>query len=390
MKPTFLLRATAAIIPMMIAGAAHAQDGFYTAEQVQRGQELYDARCSVCHANSIRDSYQNSTATAATIVDAMVLNGMPLDNPGGLPAQDYVDIAGYILNHNGMALGDEVVAGTAAVQVAAIGADPADIAHVVLEETAEAAPARDYSPVTPEMILNPDPSEWLQWRRTVDNQGHSPLDLINRDTVGELELAWTYPMGVPGLQEVAPIVHDGIMFLATNQNNVMAVDAVTGDTIWMYTHTRPEFEGAYHGRQAERQKNSVALWQDSVILTTVDGRLMSLDALSGQVEWDVQVHDWEKGYSYTAGPLVVDGTPPPPVPWLLTARSSAASRAARSLAPMAAALSPRMMPTPAKKSGALTPSTIRTTRWLTNRGVAFRLKTVGVQPLGQPVRMMQN
>ncbi|WP_273689180.1 PQQ-binding-like beta-propeller repeat protein [Ketogulonicigenium vulgare] len=307
MKPTFLLRATAAIIPMMIAGAAHAQDGFYTAEQVQRGQELYDARCSVCHANSIRDSYQNSTATAATIVDAMVLNGMPLDNPGGLPAQDYVDIAGYILNHNGMALGDEVVAGTAAVQVAAIGADPADIANVVLEETAEAAPARDYSPVTPEMILNPDPSEWLQWRRTVDNQGHSPLDLINRDTVGELELAWTYPMGVPGLQEVAPIVHDGIMFLATNQNNVMAVDAVTGDTIWMYTHTRPEFEGAYHGRQAERQKNSVALWQDSVILTTVDGRLMSLDALSGQVEWDVQVHDWEKGYSYTAGPLVVDG-----------------------------------------------------------------------------------
>ncbi len=167
--------------------------------------------------------------------------------------------------------------------------------------------AREYSPVTSEMIVDPNPGDWLQWRRTVDNHGHSPLNQINRETVANLELAWSYPMGVPGLHEVVPLVHDGIMFLATNQNFVQAVDAVTGDMLWSYTHERPEFEGAYHNNQAARQKNSIALWDDKVILTTVDAKLMALNALTGQVEWEVQVNDWEKGYSYTAGPLVADG-----------------------------------------------------------------------------------
>ncbi|WP_354059441.1 PQQ-binding-like beta-propeller repeat protein [Devosia sp. 2618] len=155
--------------------------------------------------------------------------------------------------------------------------------------------------------MNPNPGDWLQWRRTVDNHGHSPLKQINRDTVSSLELAWSYPMGVPGLHEVVPLVHDGVMFLATNQNFVQAVDAVTGDMLWSYTHERPDFEGAYHVNQAARQKNSIALWDDKVILTTVDARLIALNAVTGQVEWDIQVNEWEKGYSYTAGPLIAAG-----------------------------------------------------------------------------------
>jgi len=166
---------------------------------------------------------------------------------------------------------------------------------------------RDYEPVTDEMILDPDPADWLQWRRTVNNWGHSPLDQINHDNVGDLELAWSWAMGEVGQQEVVPIVHDGIMFLGTNNNYVEAIDAETGDLIWSYTHERPEFEGGYHNNQAMRQKNSIALYGDSVILTTVDAKLMALNAMTGQVEWEVQVNDWEKGYSFTAGPLVADG-----------------------------------------------------------------------------------
>ena len=166
---------------------------------------------------------------------------------------------------------------------------------------------RSWTPVTDEMILDPNPSDWLQWRGTVNNWGYSPLDQINTDTVGDLELVWSWALGQGGQQEVAPIVHDGIMFLAENQNYLEALDAETGDLIWSYTHTRPEFEGGYHNNQAQRQKNSIALYGDSVILTTVDARLIALDALTGQVQWDVQVNDWEAGYSFTAGPLVADG-----------------------------------------------------------------------------------
>ncbi|NNU79928.1 PQQ-binding-like beta-propeller repeat protein [Halovulum dunhuangense] len=166
---------------------------------------------------------------------------------------------------------------------------------------------RQYSPVTNDMILNPAPGDWLQARGTVDNHGYSPLDHVNRDTVGDLELAWSWALPELGRQESAPLYHDGILFVATNNNHVEALDAVTGDLIWRYMHERPEFSGGYHNNQAMRQKNSIALWGDKVIMTTVDAKLMALDAMTGQVAWEVQVNDWEKGYSYTAGPLIADG-----------------------------------------------------------------------------------
>ena len=171
----------------------------------------------------------------------------------------------------------------------------------------QAQEARTYEPVTAEEILNPEPGDWLQWRRTVNSHGYSPLDQINRDTVKDLELVWGWALAQGGQQEIAPLVHNGIMFLGENQNSVEALDAVTGDRLWMYMHQRPAFEGAYHENQAQRQKNTLALWDDKVIMTTVDAKLVALNALTGAVEWEVQVNDWEKGYSFTAGPLVANG-----------------------------------------------------------------------------------
>jgi alcohol dehydrogenase (cytochrome c) len=165
----------------------------------------------------------------------------------------------------------------------------------------------DYKPVTNDEVLNPPAEDWLMWRGTLDNQGYSALDQINRDNVGDLRLAWAWPMPITGLQEIAPLVRDGVMFLGENRNVVQALDAVTGDLIWEYRHMLPTFEGGYHDRQADRQKNTIVLYEDRVILTTADAKIVSLDAATGQVVWEVQVNDWEKGYSYTAGPLVVNG-----------------------------------------------------------------------------------
>lgn len=172
----------------------------------------------------------------------------------------------------------------------------------------EAAAQRSYEPVTNEMILNPPENEWLMWRRTIDNQGYSPLDQVNKENVSDLELAWAWPMAEVGQQEVAPIVHDGIMFLSTNNNIVQALDAVTGELIWEYRHVRPEIPASagYQNNQARRQKNSIALYDDKVILATVDAKLVALDALTGQIAWETQVYDGSLGYSYTVGPLIVN------------------------------------------------------------------------------------
>jgi len=166
---------------------------------------------------------------------------------------------------------------------------------------------RQYSPVTADMLANPAPGDWLQSRRTLDNHGHSPLSQINRDNVADLELAWSWALPELGRQESAPLYHDGILFVNTNNNWVEALDAVTGDMIWRYRHERPEFTGGYHNNQAMRTKDTIALWDDKVIMTTVDAKLIALEALTGQVAWEVQVHEWEKGYSYTAGPVIANG-----------------------------------------------------------------------------------
>ena len=53
------------------------------------------------------------------------------------------------------------------------------------------AAEREVVPVTDAMLSNPDPDDWLMWRRTQDSWGYSPLDEIDRDSVARLTLAWS-------------------------------------------------------------------------------------------------------------------------------------------------------------------------------------------------------
>ena len=51
---------------------------------------------------------------------------------------------------------------------------------------------RNFQPVTDAELLDPDPSDWINWRRTIDGQGYSPLDQINRENVKNLQLVWSF------------------------------------------------------------------------------------------------------------------------------------------------------------------------------------------------------
>ena len=168
---------------------------------------------------------------------------------------------------------------------------------------------RDYPAVTDAMLQSPPAEEWLSWRRTMDNQGFSPLDQINRQTVGRLELAWAWPMADVGIQETAPLMHAGLLFLQTNDNIVQAVDARSGDLVWEYrpSLTPVPADHGYQRYQGRRQKNSIALYQDTVVLTTADARIVILDARNGKLLRETQVLDPALGYSYTVGPQVIDG-----------------------------------------------------------------------------------
>src|SRR5437867_2874264 len=99
------------------------------------------------------------------------------------------------------------------------------------------AQVKDFRPVTEAMLRNPAPGDWLNWRRTDNAWGYSPIDQITRQNVQQLQLAWSWAMDDTGAQEATPLVHDGILYLPNPRGVIQALDGATGDLIWEY---RPE------------------------------------------------------------------------------------------------------------------------------------------------------
>jgi alcohol dehydrogenase (cytochrome c) len=161
-------------------------------------------------------------------------------------------------------------------------------------------------PVTSEMLATPAPGDWLMRRGNYRAWGYSALDQINAQNVSSLRLAWAWNME-PGYQEEAPLAHDGVLFLGNPKNVVQALDGRTGDLLWEYRRELPKIEGGYHNDLLDRARGTIALYDDKVILATVDAHIVALDARSGKIVWDATVADYRQGYTFTGGPLVANG-----------------------------------------------------------------------------------
>lgn len=176
------------------------------------------------------------------------------------------------------------------------------LAASALPPAASADEIKDYAPVTAARLANPEAGNWLLYRRTYDGQGYSPLDQINAANVKNLVPVWTFSTGVGEGHEAPPIVNNGIMFVATPQTQVIALDARTGEQIWRYKHPLPEDLFQLHPTS-----RGVGLWQDKLYLATTDDHLIALDAKTGKELWDQKVQDFKKGQYLTLMPLVVNG-----------------------------------------------------------------------------------
>jgi len=183
-----------------------------------------------------------------------------------------------------------------------VGALLALAAATVPSPTAAQQPIASYRPVTQSRLSNPEPESWLSFRGTQDGWGYSPLDQIDTDNVSELTPVWTLSTGVTGGHESPPIVNDGIMFVTTPRNLVLAIDAASGDLLWRYQHDLPEDLVAFHNTN-----RGVALWGDKVYTATLDARVVALDARTGDVVWDTSVQDNNQGYYMTLAPLAAEG-----------------------------------------------------------------------------------
>lgn len=167
-----------------------------------------------------------------------------------------------------------------------------------------AAQMERFRPLTDERIqLNAEPENWLVYRRSWNQWGDSPLKQITLDNVGDLQLVWSAGMLV-GRNQQEPVVVDGIMFLMHPQNEVEALDAKTGESIWRY-----RAKTAADARQPGRTR-SAAVYRDKVIFGTGDTRVVAVDARTGKFVWEVNTLDAGlsgQKYDFSSGPAVGGG-----------------------------------------------------------------------------------
>ena len=188
------------------------------------------------------------------------------------------------------------------MRIAAWSVMPAVAVTATLSGPPAHAQEPSFTPVTEAMLLDPDPADWLNWRRTLDGWGYSPLDQIDTGNAHRLRLAWSWALSSEGRPEPNPLVYDGVLYIASPPGIVEALDAATGELRWRYRHEHEadDLTGIVTTR-------NLAIYDDKVYLTTVDAHIVALDARTGDVVWNVAGADHTLGFRYTAGPIVVRG-----------------------------------------------------------------------------------
>jgi alcohol dehydrogenase (cytochrome c) len=310
-----------------------ARPGIFTADQANAGRAIYQATCSSCHLPDMKGAFEAPPLAGANFMNTWrnrptsdlfnrIRTSMPISNPGSLSDQDAVNLVAYILQANGATPGTQALTPQTIVPIGAVatGNAPASSAQAAgqMAQPGTAAPpqtasvrlgltipgeVKNYAPVTDEMLLKPDPADWLIVRGGYQGWNHSALSQINRENVKDLRLVWEWNMNdSAAANEPTPLVHNGIIYLVNTDNILQALDGRTGDLIWE-NHLRPP-RSVPGGTGAMR---NMAIYQDKVFVETTDAHLFGVDARTGQAVWDAMVGDSAKGYGSSSGPIVIHG-----------------------------------------------------------------------------------
>ena len=327
----FLSLALASTVVFGVTRAAAQQQprtGIYTAAQANAGRAVYQANCSACHLPDLKGSNEALPLAGANFMGTWrgrtandlftkISTSMPPGKVGSLGETEIVTLVAFILQSNGAQAGAQALSATSAVSIGDVASGQAAARPPSGDEDGAAAAARpagplagltlsgdlkNYVPVTDEMLLHPDPGDWLMVRGNYQAWNHSPLTQINRDNVRDLRLAWVWSMNEGGANEPTPLVHNGIIYLTNPDNIVQALDAKTGELVWE-NRLRPA--GSQGGGTGAMR--NLAIYRDKIFAASTDAHLFALNARTGQTEWDIAIADTSKGYGNSSGPIIIGG-----------------------------------------------------------------------------------
>ena len=297
---------TLGVIGVPFDATAQLLSADFTAAQAEAGRAVYEQACATCHTSNLTGAFEApelagpnfrrtwSERPIETLLD-LVESTMPPGAAGSLDAATYASVVAYILQAN-----DGVPSGVAlgGLSPATIVAGRAPVADT-LEPTRRFRPVPQQLPVTDAVLREPDPNDWLIYRRTYNGWGYSPLDQITRENVADLQLAWVWAMA-DGRNQPTPLVYDGVMYLANPGNIVQALDAVTGTLLWEYQRQLPD------AMQGGGTRN-LAIYDDKIFMGTQDAYMVALDSRTGAVVWETRMADYNDGYRNSSGPIVANG-----------------------------------------------------------------------------------
>jgi len=145
-------------------------------------------------------------------------------------------------------------------------------------------------------LLHPPKDSWPGYHGDYSGRRHSPLTQIAPGNVNSLSMAWAFQTNQQAEIKSSPLLVDGVLYF-TVPDNIWAVDARSGYTIWHYNH--PTTEGLHIGHRG------VAMYKGWLYFVTPDAHLISLDAKDGSVRWTKVIADVHQGYWTTLAPLVI-------------------------------------------------------------------------------------
>ena len=145
----------------------------------------------------------------------------------------------------------------------------------------------------------------MSYGRTYSEERFSPLKQINDQNVAKLGLAWYFDLDTRRGQEATPLVIDGVMYFTSAWSKVFALKAATGEKLWSFD---PKVDPGWAVNACcDVVNRGVAAWNGKVFVGTLDGRLIALDAASGNKVWEEQTTDPSKRYTITGAPRVIKG-----------------------------------------------------------------------------------
>ena len=163
-------------------------------------------------------------------------------------------------------------------------------------------------PQPPTAAAPPDDGQWTMPAKNFASTRYSELAEITTDNVAELQVAFTFSVGIDRGQESAVIVANDTLFFVTPYPNILyALDLTRpgAPLKWLY---EPKPVRAAQGVACCDVVNRGPAYADGKIFyNTLDNNVVAVDAETGREVWKAQVGDINIGESMTMAPLVADG-----------------------------------------------------------------------------------